>query len=315
MSDRRAWPDLSWEGWSGTLATLHLWSQIVGKVRLERTPWVNHSWHVPLYVTARGLGTSLMHAGDRAFEMEFDFSRQVLSVAVSDGGRSAIPLVAAPVSAFHAEVMSRLDDLGLATPIHTVPSEIPDGVPFDEDHAPREYDPEAAARFARALVSMHGVFQRFRARFVGKSSPVHFFWGSFDLAVTRFSGRPAPEHPAGIPALPDWVAREAYSHEVSSLGFWPGGAMHPEAVFYAYAYPSPEGYADASPGPAGAVWSDTLGEFVLPYEAVRSAPDPEAALLEFAQDTYEAAARLAKWDRESLEWPGGAQGPREVRGP
>ncbi|MEQ9568698.1 MAG: DUF5996 family protein [Longimicrobiales bacterium] len=312
MSTSAAWPALPYDDWKDTLATLHLWTQIVGKVRLERTPWINHSWHVPLYVTARGLSTSAIPAGGRVFEMEFDFRRQLLDIAASDGAGATIALEPRTVADFHGEVMARLDEMGLATPIHTVPSEIPDGIPFEQDREHEAYDGEAARRFWKALVSLQRVFQRFRARFVGKSSPVHFFWGSFDLAVTRFSGRPAPEHPAGIPAMPDWVAREAYSHEVSSLGFWPGGESHPHPIVYAYAYPTPAGFAEASPRPEAAVWVGDLGEYVLPWEAVRTAPDPAADLLAFAQDTYEAAADLAGWDREALEWPEGAQGPPET---
>lgn len=309
-----AWPDIPWGEWRDTAATLHLWTQIVGKVRLERTPWVNHSWHVPLYVGARGLGTGPIPAGDRVFEMGFDFHRHVLDLRVSDGGAAEVALEPRSVADFHAEVMARLEELGVGTPIHTVPSEIEAAVPFEEDTEHDAYDAEAAHRFFHALVASHRVFQRFRARFVGKSSPVHFFWGSFDLAVTRFSGRPAPEHPGGFPNLPDWVAREAYSHEVSSVGFWPGGEAFPHPVFYAYAYPSPEGYAAVPVGPEEAFWTDDLGEFVLPYEAVRTAADPEGALLRFAQDAYEGAAELAGWDRPALEWPHGRQGPPRAGG-
>lgn len=309
-----AWPELSWEGWRDSCATLHLWTQILGKVRMERTPWINHSWHVPLYVTARGLGTSAVPAGDRVFEMEMDFVDHVLEIRSSDGTSERLALEPRSVAEFHREVMERLDALGLSTAIHPVPNEIPDAVPFPEDREHASYDRDAVASFWQALVRSHRVFQRFRARFTGKCSPVHFFWGSFDLAVTRFSGRPAPTHPAGIPNLPDWVAREAYSHEVSSLGFWPGGEAMPEAVYYSYAYPAPEGFEEAEVGPDGAFWSTELGEFVLPYEAVRSAADPEAALLSFAQGSYEAAARLAGWDREALEWPNGRQGPPEWDG-
>ena len=310
MSNSGAWPSLDYDGWKDTLATLHLWTQIVGKVRLERTPWINHSWHVPLYVTARGFGTSPIPAGERVFEIDFDFVRHSLDITVSDGRQASVPLVARSVADFYGEVMGHLDALGVPTSIRTTPSEIPNGTPFELDRHHNAYDPDAAQRFWRVLASLHRVFQRFRARYVGKSSPVHFFWGSFDLAVTRFSGRPAPEHPAGIPALPDWVAREAYSHEVSSLGFWPGGEQFPHPILYAYAYPTPEGFAEAAPRPEGTTWSADLGEYVLPYEVVRNAPDPEAAILDFAQDTYVAAADLAGWDRAALEWPEGAQGPR-----
>jgi len=312
VPNRAPWPALPHASWAPTLTTLHRWTQIVGKIRLERTPWINHSWHVPLYLTTRGLGTSPIPAGDRSFELNFDFQAHRLEIRVSDGVDASIPLLPRSVKDFHGELMGRLDALDLATPIHTVPSEIPDGVPFDEDEENASYDPAAVLALWRALLDAHTVFTTFRARFVGKVSPVHFFWGSFDLAVTRFSGREAPPHPAGIPALPDWVAREAYSHEVSSLGFWPGSADQPEPIFYSYAYPNPEGFSDASVRPDAAFWHDDLSEFALPYEAVRTAIDPEATLLEFAQSTYEAAADLAAWDRESLEWPGGAQGPPEA---
>lgn len=306
------WPALPWEEWKDTCATLHLWTQIVGKVRMERTPWINHSWHVPLYVTARGLGTSAVPAEGRVFEMELDFLRHVLDIRTSDGASAEVALEPRTVADFHAEVMERLAGLGLATPIHAIPNEIPDAIPFHQDTEHASYDAPAVEAFWQALVQSHRVFQRFRARFTGKCSPVHFFWGSFDLAVSRFSGRTAPEHPAGIPNMPDWVAREAYSHEVSSLGFWPGGESFPEPVYYSYAYPSPDGFADASVRPDEAFWTSELGEFVLPYEAVRSADDPEGTLLAFAQDSYEAAAGLAGWDREALEWPGGRQGPPQV---
>ena len=233
---------------------------------------------------------------------------------MSDGRAASLSLEPRSVAEFYGEVMQRLDELGLGTPIHTTPSEIPDAVPFPEDTEHAAYDPRAVHDFWHALVSCQRVFQRFRARFVGKSSPVHFFWGSFDLAVTRFSGRTAPEHAGGIPNFPDWVAREAYSHEVSSLGFWPGGEVFPEPVFYSYAYPTPDGFAEAPVGPDATFWTSELGEFVLPYEAVRTADDPEAALLRFAQESYAAAADLADWDRAALEWPEGAQGPPETVG-
>ncbi len=313
-SENPAWPDLPYKGWEDTYATLHRWTQIVGKVRLERTPWVNHSWHVPLYVTTQGLSTSAIPAGERVFEMAFDFRRHRLVIDSSDGASEVLPLKPRSVADFYQAVMSALEGMGLGTTIHTTPSEIPDGVPFDEDEEHGAYDAGAAHDFWQALVQLQRVFQRFRARYVGKSSPVHFFWGSFDLAVTRFSGRPAPEHPAGIPALPDWVAREAYSHEVSSLGFWPGGEVHPEPVVYSYAYPSPEGFTEADVGPEAAYYLDELAEFVLPWATVRASTDPDAALLTFAQDSYEAAADLAGWDRKALEWPGGLEGPAALEG-
>lgn len=303
------WSELPAATWGPTIATLHRWTQIVGKVRMERTPWINHSWHVPLYVTTRGLGTSPIPAGDRSFEMNFDFQSHRLEIRASDGVDASISLQPRSVKDFHAEVMGRLEMMDLGTPINTIPSEIPDGIPFDEDEDNASYDAAAATALWRALLDSHTVFQAFRSRFVGKVSPVHFFWGSFDLAVTRFSGREAPPHPAGIPALPDWVAREAYSHEVSSLGFWPGNAENPDPFFYSYAYPNPAGFEASEVGPDTAFWLKDLGEFVLPWEAVRTAPDPSAALMEFAQTTYEAAADLGEWDRASLEWPDGATGP------
>jgi len=308
------WPALPFEECRPTLETLHLWTQIVGKVRLERTPWINHSWHVPLYVTPRGLGTSSIPAQGRMFDMEMDFHRGRLAVTVSDGTSAAVELRDRTVSDFYEEVMDRLAGLGLATDINTTPSEIEGGIPFELDHTHGAYDPEVARRFWQALIATFPVFQAFRARFRGKASPVHFYWGSFDLAISRFSGAPAPEHPGGIPALPDWIAREAYDREVSSLGFWPGDARTGGAIFYSYAYPAPEGFAAADIG-GGAHFDERLGEFVLPYVAVRDAGDPEGLLMGFAQRTYEAAAELGHWDRDALEWPGGAAGPPERRWP
>lgn len=295
------WPDLPFEAWSDTAATLHMWSQVVGKVRLVQTPWTNHSWHVPLYVTARGLGTSLIPCHGRAFEMEFDLLAQELVIQMADGARRALPLTPRPVSEFYREVMDALRALDLDIHIHTTPSEVPDGIPFEKDTGPRAYDPEFATRFWRALVQIDRVFKEFRARFVGKCSPVHFFWGSFDLAVTRFSGREAPPHPGGVPNFPDWVAREAYSHEVSSAGFWPGGGGVDSPTFYSYAYPVPDGFSKAGVEPSGASWSSSLGEFLLPYDDVRNASSPDEVLLEFLQSTYDAAARCAAWDRARLE--------------
>lgn len=298
-ADTAGWPALSYEDWAPTLATLHLWTQVVGKVRLERMPWMNHSWHVPLYVTGRGLGTSLIPVGERSFEMDFDFVDHRLVIRVTDGSEASVALEPKTVAAFYQEVMEALDGLRLGTRIHTQPSELADGIPFEKDTTHEDYDAEAVVRFWRALVQVDRVFKAFRARFIGKVSPVHFFWGSFDLAVTRFSGRDAPPHPGGVPAMPDWVAREAYSHEVSSAGFWPGGNGF-EASFYAYAYPKPEGFADM-PVPEGAYYSQELDEYVMPYEAVRSAASPDTVLLAFLQSTYEAAADRAGWDRTALE--------------
>ncbi len=300
-STRPAWPELPYGDWQATCTTLHLWSQIVGKVRLAQTPWTNHSWHVPLYVTARGLGTSLIPHGQGAFEMEFDFVSQVLAIRTAAGDEHTILLEPRSVADFYDAVMDGLAALDRRVSIHGAPNEVPDAIPFAEDESHADYDGEYARRFWEALVSMDPVFKAFRARFIGKCSPVHFFWGSFDLAVTRFSGREAPPHPGGFPNLPDAVTREAYSHEVSSAGFWPGGGPTDYAAFYSYAYPTPEGFGGASVAPAEAVFSEELGEYLLPYDAVRSAPDPAAALMAFLESTYAAAADLGGWDRQALE--------------
>jgi hypothetical protein len=298
-----AWPTLSYPDWKDTLATLHLWTQIVGKVRLMRTPWLNHSWHVVLYVTSRGMTTSPIPDGERSFEVHFDFIDHELCIVTSDGRVETVALRPMTVAEFYREFMSRLSRLGISVRIHPVPVELPEVIRFDQDETHASYDAAQANRFWCALYHSDRVLKRFRTRFIGKSSPVHFFWGSFDLAVTRFSGRTAPKHPGGMPNLPDWVAQEAYSHEVASVGFWPGGDMLPEAVFYAYGYPEPASFAQAQVRPEGAQWHDGLREFVLPYRIVQSAPDPETALLEFAQSTYEAVANLAHWDRAALERP------------
>jgi hypothetical protein len=295
------WPELDWPSWSETASTLHLWTQIVGKIRLVQTPWTNHSWHVPLYVDCRGLTTSPIAHGARLFEIRFDFIEQKLVIGTSSGLSARLELKPRTVADFHGALFRELELLGLDVRIHTTPCEIPDAIPFERDTIHDQYDGEAAARFWRALLQADRVFKEFRARFLGKCSPVHFFWGSFDLAVTRFSGRPAPRHPGGIPNLPDWVTREAYSHEVSSAGFWPGGGGAEQACFYSYAYPGPAGFAEAIVSPPGAGWSTSLGEFLLPYDAVREAASPDEALLEFLQSSYEAAARLAGWDRRALE--------------
>jgi Family of unknown function (DUF5996) len=296
-----AWPQLVYEEWKDTLATLHLWTQMVGKVRLARTPWVNHSWHVPFYVTARGLTTSPIPDGVRMFEMEFDFLQHELVIRTTEGRIEPIQLRPRSVADFYQELFSRLKELGLDTRIRTSPSEIPDGIPFEQDRVHAAYDREHVSRFWQALVQADRVMKVFRAGFIGKVSAVHFFWGGFDLAVTRFSGRDAPPHPGGIPNLPDWVTREAYSHEVSSCGFWLGGEVLPEAVFYAYAYPEPAGFKSAAVRPAGAYYHAGLGEFVLPYTVVREASSPDTVLLDFLQSSYEAAADLAGWDRTVLE--------------
>jgi hypothetical protein len=304
------WPDLPYPAWRDTVATLHLWTQIVGKVRLALAPWVNHGWQVALYVTARGLGTSPIPIGRDILEIEFDFIGHRLAVRTSRGEERALPLERQTVAEFHRRVMELLHGIGIAVAINDMPNEIPNPIRFSEDRAHAAYDAAAAHRFWRALVQADRVFKLFRSGFVGKTSPVHFFWGSFDLAVTRFSGRPAPPHPGGVPGLPDAVTREAYSHEVSSAGFWPGNDAFPRAAFYAYAYPEPPGFRER-PVPPGAHFDGTLGEFVLPYDAVRAAAAPDALLLEFLSSTYAAAADCGGWDRAALECPLGA--PARVR--
>lgn len=295
-----AWPDISYASWSETASALHLYTQVAGKIRLELSPWTNHSWHVPLYVNARGLTTSIMAKGSRAFEIRFDFVDHDLVIETSDGRSLRVGLGPGTVAGFYRSVMEALDGLGVGVGIYTTPSEIADAVPFERDTKERPYDAAAAERFWQSLVQMDRVFKRFRAGFRGKCSPVHFFWGSFDMAVTRFSGRSAPPHPGGVPNFPDWVAREAYSHEVSSAGFWPGND-DADAVFYSYAYPKPDGFEKAAVQPEAASWSEALGEFVLPYAAVRDAGDPDAALMAFLESTYAAAADMANWDRHALE--------------
>jgi hypothetical protein len=302
-ADLPAWPALPLGAWSDTYAALHLWTQVVGKVRLAQTTWVNHSWHVTLYVTARGLTTSPIPHGTRTFDIEFDFVDHHVTIGSSDGRVQHVPLEPQSVATFYARLMDALAALDLPVRIHTRPNEIADVIPFDRDEAHRAYDRESASRFWRLLVQADRVLKIFRSSFRGKCSPVHFFWGGADLAVTRFSGRPAPEHPGGIPNLPDWVAREAYSHEVSSCGFWAGGGPIAYPVFYSYAYPEPPGFPDARVRPDEAFYSQELREFLLPYDRVRLADSPDDTLLEFLQSTYEAAATLAKWDRQSLERP------------
>jgi hypothetical protein len=298
---QEAWPELPYAAWRDSCETLHLMTQIVGKIRLARTPWLNHSWHVALYVTARGLTTSPIPDGARSFQIDFDFLDHVLRISTSDGGLRQLPLAAQPVAAFYAAVNSALAELGIEVKIDDKPNELPDPIRFPDDRVHASYDPDATHRFWQALRQADRVFAKFRTGFLGKSSPVHFFWGSFDLAVTRFSGRPAPRHPGGVPNLPDAVAQEAYSHEVSSVGFWPGGGAIDYPAFYSYAYPAPEGFAAARVRPDAAFYSEALGEFILPYDAVRTAADPDRALLDFLQSTYEAAANAAKWDRAALE--------------
>ncbi|GAA2497970.1 DUF5996 family protein [Streptomyces thermolineatus] len=294
------WPSLPVAQWQATRDTLHLWTQVVGKVRLARTPLSNHWWNSTLYVTARGLTTSLVpYAPGRGFQMDFDFLAHRLDILTTSGDTRSVDLVPRPVADFHADVARRLDDLGLTTETWPVPVEIEGAIPFPEDRVHMAYDAEQAHRFWLSLVEAHRVFSVFRGRFVGKASPVHFFWGALDLAVTRFSGRPAPPYPRSAPNCGPHVMREAYSHEVSSAGYWPGG--EDEGVFYSYAYPEPDGFREFPVTPAGAYYNEELGEFVLPYREVRTAEDPDGTLLEFLQSTYEAAATLAHWDRADLE--------------
>jgi uncharacterized protein DUF5996 len=295
------WPPLPFAEWKDTSATLHMWTQIAGKVRLTLSPWTNHSWHVTLYVTSRGLTTSPIPHGSHTFEIQFDFIDHQLLINKSDGVRRTIPLKPQSVAQFYRTVMKTLSDLELPVTINTVPNEIENAMPFEKDEEHRSYDREYANRFWRVLMQSDRVFKEFRSRFCGKCSPVHFFWGSFDLAVTRFSGRPAPPHPGGVPHLPDSITREAYSQEVSSLGFWPGNATAPTPVFYSYAYPEPPGFAQAKIQPTAAFYEPKLREFILPYDAVRTAGKPDQVLLDFAQSTYDAASKLGKWDRAALE--------------
>jgi hypothetical protein len=294
--DALPWPALHYVAWRDTAQTLQLWTQVVGKVRLALTPWLNHGWHVPLYVTARGLGTSPIHVGDGAVEIDFDFVDHRLIVRTSGASERSFALEPMSVAAFYRRLLAELAAAGVEVSIGVVPNEVPEPIPFPEDSSHDAYDAPAAAAFWRALVRADRVFRLFRTGFLGKASPVHLFWGGFDLAVTRFSGRPAPLHPGGIPGLPDAVTREAYSHEVSSAGFWPGSEVYPHAAFYSYAYPSPAGFAEAAIEPKGALWSKAMGEWLLPYALVRAAPDPDAFLLRFLQSTYHAVAWLANWD-------------------
>jgi Family of unknown function (DUF5996) len=304
-SGSQRWPEIPVAAWQETRDTLQLYTQVVGKVRLANEPATNHWWNVPMYLSARGLTTSLMpHPSGPAFQVDFDFVDHRLVVTTVAGDTRSLDLGPRTVADFHAAVMRMLDELDVGTEIWPVPVEIPGAIPFADDHVHDAYDPDAVTRFWLALVEVQRVFKVFRARFVGKSSPVHVFWGALDLASTRFSGRTAPPHPGGAPNCGPHVMWEAYSHEVSSAGYWPGPPGE-EGVFYAYAYPEPPRYREAPLGVDGARWDDGLDEFVLPYELVRTAPDPDAVLLDFLQQTYEAAATTAGWDREALERPDG----------
>jgi hypothetical protein len=296
------WPDLPFEDWKDTCATLQLWTQIAGKIRLACAPMVNHWWQSTLYVTSRGLTTSAMPYGGRAFQIDFDFIDHRLKIAVSDGRRESFRLAPCTVAEFYAEIMGRLRSLGLEVRIWTMPCELPDAIRFEEDRVHSAYDAEKAHWFWRTLLFADQRLTEFRAGFIGKVSPVHFFWGGFDLAVTRFSGRRAPLHPPA-PYMADWVVREAYSHEVSSCGFWPGNGGFGRAAFYSYAYPAPPGFSDGRVAPDSAFFSDQMQEFILPYDRVAQSAAPEAAVREFLQSTYDVAADLGKWNRSELERP------------
>jgi Family of unknown function (DUF5996) len=307
-SGSEAWPELPYPEWRDTCTTLHLWLQIVGKVRLALTPWINHSWHATFYVTARGLTTSPMAHGQRVFEVEFDFIDHVLLFRSSDGRVLRVPLEPQTVADFYGRVLAALDDLALPVAISGSPSETPDPIPFRDDRVHGTYDAAHAQRFWRVLLQVDRVFKQFRTAYLGKVSPVHLFWGALDLTVTRFSGRTAPLHPGGIPNLPDAVTREAYSHEVSSAGFWPGGGPVDQAIFYSYAYPAAPAFRSSPIEPAAAYYLEQLGEFVLPYDAMRTASAPDQTLLAFLDSTYRAAAETGNWDRAALECKTGVPG-------
>ncbi len=297
MSD--LWPSLELDAWQDTYATLHMWTQIVGKIRLVQTPWINHSWHVPLYLTARGLTTATIPYDHRIFQIDFDFIDHQLRITTSEGQTQTLELQPRSVANFYRALMEALAVLDLAVHINTTPNEVTDPIPFEQDETHSAYEADYAHRFWRVLLQSDRIFREFRSHFSGKVSPVHFFWGSFDLAVTRFSGRSAPEHPGGVPNLPDAVAKEAYSQEVSSAGFWPGAGLGYPA-YYSYAYPTPNNFKDAPVQPKEAHFHEGLGEFVLPYDVVRDAKDPDQTLLAFLQSTYEAAANSANWDQTAL---------------
>ncbi len=310
MTQSQSWPPLVWSEWQDTADTLHMWTQIVGKVRLALSPMQQHWWNVPLYVTARGLGTSAMPIGSELLEIEFDFTHHHLNFRVSTGAEARMPLRPQTVSDFYRDFQAQLADLQLSVPIHPVPVEVKDPIPFAQDTTHRSYDADAAHRFWRVLIAADKVFQQFSSEYVGKISPVHFFWGSFDLAVSRYSGHPAPVREGA-----DAIEKEAYSEEVISAGFWPGNGGFGQAAFYSYTVPAPSGLAQAIIEPEGARFNQALGEFILPYDTLRSAPDPEAALMRFLQSTYTAGANLAGWDRKQLERGDRQPTPRKPRSP
>ncbi len=301
------WPVLPGAEWAGTYSTVHMWTQMVGKIRTVQMPWTNHGWHTTLYVTPQGLTTLAMPHGGRSFQIDFNFVQHRLDISASDGGSQSFDLSAMSVKDFHGKLMSALDSMDLAVAIHGRPNEVDPNPPFAEDTEHASYDADAMARIHQSFVHADRVMKQFRAGFRGKCSPVHFFWGSFDMAVTRFSGRTAPQHPGGFPNMPDWITREAYSHDVSSCGFWPGNGEQ-NAFFYAYAYPTPDGFSGQPVRPAAGTYSQDLGEFVLPYSAVQQSATPDEDLLAFFQSTYEAAASTANWDRDALEWQGPERG-------
>ena len=298
---KTGWPELNYYASKDTLETIHLLTQVIGKIKLKMQPWINHSWHITLSVSPTGLTTRDFAYKNLHFQIDLDLVQHQLNIKTNTGQNRNLALVHMSVAEFYKKVMHALAELGIDVEIYKVPCELENPIPFDKDQTHKTYNPQQATALHKALLQAQKVMTKFRAEFRGKCSPVHFFWGSFDLAVSRFSGRTAPKHPGGVPGLPDWVTQEAYSHEVSSCGFWPGNEALPEAAFYSYIYPEPEGYRSANIKPAAAYFHETLGEFILPYEAVQSARDPEATLLDFLHSTYEAAATHANWDRNSLE--------------
>jgi hypothetical protein len=302
MADKKQkWPELAFENWKDTLATVHLWTQIVGKIRLKQMPWFNHSWHVTLYVSANGLSTGSIPYENGVFQIDFDFIHHVLHITTSAGGVARVELYPRSVASFYRELFDKLESVEIDAYIYAAPNEIDPAIPFAEDETHNSYDAERMHNFYLGLVNVHNVFTKFRARFTGKCSPVPFFWGAFDMAVTRFSGRPAPLHPGGAPNMPAAVMQEAYSHEVSSCGFWPGSEQFPHPVFYSYCYPTPPEFSQQTAKPNEAFYSNEMGEFMLLYEAVQRSDDPEDTLMQFLQSTYAAAANTGHWDRKALE--------------
>jgi hypothetical protein len=298
---KQNWPQLSYPQLKDTITTVQLWTQIVGKIRLKKMPWLNHSWHVTLYVSPRGLTTQSIPNGDRSFQIDFDFITHQLIINCSSGDRQTMDLYPRTVASFYKELVDKLALLDIEVTIYARPNELDPAIPFAEDEVHQSYDKVQIAHFHKALLTINSIFTQFRAGFSGKCSPVHFFWGAFDLAVTRFSGRRAPLHPGGAPNMPDRVMQEAYSHEVSSCGFWPGSDQFPYPAFYAYCYPTPATFGQQPVKPAEAFYSTEMGEFFLKYEDVRSAADPEKALMDFLETTYVAAANTGNWDRKNLE--------------